>query len=175
MHAAPEVATVTAIDAVRMPVLTVPAWTAHERAAASGISGPMQSVIDLEFGIQFVRSAADGDETAVSVKSFGDRVGSDDIVRIEITSGHERSEVLLVLYTGADNHPTGEIATRAITMSEDLAIAIIPTSSLTADHATAVTQAVRSSRTAGRNAWRRIAKGLPDDHPVRIAVMDGLR
>ncbi|MGF0316868.1 hypothetical protein [Nocardia fluminea] len=38
----------------------------------------------------------------------------------------------------------------------------------------AVTDAVRCSLTAGRSAWRRVAKGLPAGDPVRAAIVAGL-
>ncbi|NNH70436.1 hypothetical protein HLB23_11280 [Nocardia uniformis] len=168
-------ATVTPIAARRTSVLAVPGWTEQVRAAASGTAGPLQRVVDRELGIEFVRSATDGRETSIVVTSFGELVSAGDVVRVQIGSGSGRTDLLVVLHTADNGDLVGQIITPAVTMSDDLEIALTPLSSLSGEHTRAVTEAVRTSPTPGRNAWRRIAKHLPADHPVRSAIIDGLR
>ncbi|WP_024805307.1 hypothetical protein [Nocardia sp. BMG51109] len=167
-------ATVTPIGPRRAAVLAVPGWTEQVRAAASSMAGPVQRVVDQELGIEFVRSATGGHETSIAVTAFGDLVSAGDVVRVQIGSGTGRTELLVVLYADENGDLVGQIITPAVTMSDDLEIAVTAVSALSDDHTRAVTEAVRTSPTPGRNAWRRIAKHLPADHPVRSAIIDGL-
>ncbi|MFJ2664063.1 hypothetical protein ACIO14_06905 [Nocardia fluminea] len=125
-------------------------------------------------GIEFIRSPAGAEQTRISVHSFGTRAAAGDIVRVAVRLGAERSELLVVLYADDDGTITGQVVTRALTMSEDLEISLLPGAALGSTHTSAVTDAVRCSSTAGRNAWRRVAKGLPAGDPVRAAIVAGL-
>ncbi|MEV6279466.1 hypothetical protein [Nocardia sp. NPDC051832] len=153
--------------------LQVPAWTTETRAAAT-TAGPLQRITDSEFGIEFVRATVDGRHTRITVTALGQAVQSGDVVRIRVGDSTGRAELLVVLYD-LDEHVTGQIITPAVAMSDELEITINRQETLGDDLADAVTEAVRCSPTAGRNAWRRIAKQLPADHPIRVAVIDGLR
>ncbi|MGW5917590.1 hypothetical protein ACWFPY_01245 [Nocardia fluminea] len=162
----------------RRAVMSVPGWTVQPLAASSEsettATRPMQKQRDRELGIEFARSPAGAEQTRISVHSFGARAAAGDIVRVAVRIGAERSELLVVLYADDDGTLTGQVVTRALTMSEDLEISLLPGAALGSTHASAVTDAVRCSLTAGRNAWRRVAKGLPAGDPVRAAIVAGL-
>ncbi|MFE1592021.1 hypothetical protein [Nocardia sp. NPDC058705] len=162
----------------RRAVMAVPGWTVQPLAASSeaDTTAPraVQKQLDRELGIEFTRSPAGAEQTRISVHSFGARATAGDIVRVAVSVGGERAELLVVLYADDDGTLTGQVVTRALTMSEDLEISLLPGASLGTTHTAAVTDAVRCSLTAGRNAWRRVAKGLPAGDPVRAAIVAGL-
>ncbi|MFD8098407.1 hypothetical protein ACFV24_02635 [Nocardia fluminea] len=162
----------------RREVMRVPGWTVQPLAASSeddtGAGRTVQKRVDRELGIEFIRSPAGARQTQISVQSFGARTVAGDIVRVSIGLGTGRTEFLVVLYTDEAGALTGQVVTRALTMSEDLEISLLPGASLGTAHTTAVTDAVRCSLTAGRNAWRRVAKDLPSGDPVRAAIVAGL-
>ncbi|MFD4353197.1 hypothetical protein ACFWPX_11615 [Nocardia sp. NPDC058518] len=162
----------------RRAVMAVPGWTVQPLAASSeGETTAIRAVqkqLDQELGIEFTRSPAGAEQTRISVHSFGARAAAGDIVRVAVSLGAERTELLVVLYADADGTLTGQVVTRALTMSEDLEISLLPGAALGSTHTSAVTDAVRCSLTAGRNAWRRVAKGLPAGDPVRAAIVAGL-
>ncbi|MEU4319536.1 hypothetical protein AB0F85_06655 [Nocardia fluminea] len=162
----------------RRAVMAVPGWTVQPLAASSEsettATRPVQKQRDRELGIEFARSPAGAEQTRISVHSFGTRAAAGDIVRVAVRLGAERSELLVVLYADDDGTLTGQVVTRALTMSEDLEISLLPGAALGSTHTSAVTDAVRCSLTAGRNAWRRVAKGLPAGDPVRAAIVAGL-
>ncbi|MFD6103683.1 hypothetical protein ACFWBG_03020 [Nocardia salmonicida] len=162
----------------RRAVMAVPGWTVQPLAASSEgettATRAVQKQLDRELGIEFTRSPAGAEQTRISVHSFGARAAAGDIVRVAVSLGAERTELLVVLYADADGSLTGQVVTRALTMSEDLEISLLPGAALGSTHTSAVTDAVRCSLTAGRNAWRRVAKGLPADDPVRAAIVAGL-
>ncbi|MFF2086033.1 hypothetical protein ACFVVM_19835 [Nocardia sp. NPDC058176] len=170
-------ATVTSLDA-RRAVMRVPGWTVQPLAAAAeedtAANRAVQKRIDRELGIEFVRSPAGAEQTRISVQSFGARAVAGDVVRVAVRLGDERTELLVVLYTDDRGALTGQVVTHALTMSEDLEISLLPGAALGSAHTAAVTDAVRCSLTAGRNAWRRVAKGLPTGDPVRAAIVAGL-
>ncbi|NKX86112.1 hypothetical protein [Nocardia coubleae] len=162
----------------RRIVMRVPGWTVRPLAASSrdgaSSSRVVQKQIDQELGIEFTRTPAGAEQTRISVQSFGPDTAAGDVVRVAVHAGEERTEVLVVLYTDADGSLTGQIVTRALTLAEHLEISIVPGTALGDTHAAAITDAVRCSLTAGRNAWRRVAKGLPVGDPVRSAIVAGL-
>ncbi|MFC9871134.1 hypothetical protein [Nocardia salmonicida] len=162
----------------RRAVMAVPGWTVQPLAASSEgettATRAVQKQLDRELGIEFTRSPAGAEQTRISVHSFGARATAGDIVRVAVSLGAERTELLVVLYADPDGSLTGQVVTRALTMSEDLEISLLPGAALGSTHTSAVTDAVRCSLTAGRNAWRRVAKGLPADDPVRAAIVAGL-
>ncbi|MGW0636939.1 hypothetical protein [Nocardia salmonicida] len=162
----------------RRAVMAVPGWTVQPLAASSEgettATRAVQKQLDRELGIEFTRSPAGAEQTRISVHSFGARAAAGDIVRVAVSLGAERTELLVVLYADADGSLTGQVVTRALTMSEDLEISLLPGAALGSTHTSAVTDAVRCSLTAGRNAWRRVAKGLPAGDPVRAAIVAGL-
>ncbi|MEV0549311.1 hypothetical protein [Nocardia salmonicida] len=162
----------------RRAAMAVPGWTVHPLAASSEgettATRAVQKQLDRELGIEFTRSPAGAEQTRISVHSFGARAAAGDIVRVAVSLGAERTELLVVLYADADGTLTGQVVTRALTMSEDLEISLLPGAALGSTHTSAVTDAVRCSLTAGRNAWRRVAKGLPAGDPVRAAIVAGL-
>ena len=162
----------------RRAVMAIPGWTVQPLAASSEsettATPTVQKQRDRELGIEFARAPAGAEQTRISVHSFGARAAAGDIVRVAVRLGAERSELLVVLYTDDDGTLTGQVVTRALTMAEDLEISLLPGAALGSTHTTAVTEAVRCSLTAGRNAWRRVAKGLPDGDPVRAAIVAGL-
>ena len=160
-----------------LDAMAVPGWTVQPLAASSEgetTTRAVQKQLDRELGIEFTRSPAGAEQTRISVHSFGARAAAGDIVRVAVSLGAERTELLVVLYADADGTLTGQVVTRALTMSEDLEISLLPGASLGSTHTSAVTDAVRCSLTAGRNAWRRVAKGLPAGDPVRAAIVAGL-
>ncbi|WP_328711111.1 hypothetical protein [Nocardia salmonicida] len=162
----------------RRAAMAVPGWTVQPLAASSEgettATRAVQKQLDRELGIEFTRSPAGAEQTRISVHSFGARAAAGDIVRVAVSLGAERTELLVVLYADADGTLTGQVVTRALTMSEDLEISLLPGAALCSTHTSAVTDAVRCSLTAGRNAWRRVAKGLPAGDPVRAAIVAGL-
>ncbi|WP_446221310.1 hypothetical protein ACTWPB_15120 [Nocardia sp. IBHARD005] len=162
----------------RRAVMAVPGWTVQPLAASSEgertAIRAVQKQLDQELGIEFTRSPAGAEQTRISVHSFGARAAAGDIVRVAVSLGAERTELLVVLYADADGTLTGQVVTKALTMSEDLEISLLPGAALGSTHTSAVTDAVRCSLTAGRNAWRRVAKGLPAGDPVRAAIVAGL-
>ncbi|KQY38450.1 hypothetical protein ASD42_08520 [Nocardia sp. Root136] len=162
----------------RRAAMAVPGWTVQPLAASSEgettATRAVQKQLDRELGIEFTRSPAGAEQTRISVHSFGARAAAGDIVRVAVSLGAERTELLVVLYAEADGTLTGQVVTRALTMSEDLEISLLPGAALGSTHTSAVTDAVRCSLTAGRNAWRRVAKGLPAGDPVRAAIVAGL-
>ncbi|MGW6120728.1 hypothetical protein ACWFRF_16945 [Nocardia sp. NPDC055165] len=162
----------------RRAVMTVPGWSVQPLAASSDseqtTTRTVQKQRDRELGIEFTRSPAGAEQTRISVHSFGARAAAGDIVRISVRLGADRTELLVVLYAGDDGTLTGQAVTRALTMSEDLEISLLAGAALDGTHVSAVTDAVRCSLTAGRNAWRRVAKGLPAGDPVRAAIVAGL-
>ncbi|MEU4596062.1 hypothetical protein [Nocardia sp. NPDC023988] len=164
--------------AARRAVMRVPGWTVRPLAASSRDGAPssrvVQKQIDQELGIEFTRTPAGTEQTRISVQSFGPDTAAGDVVRVAVHAGEERTEVLVVLYTDADGSLTGQIVTRALTLAEHLEISIVPGAALGHTHTAAITDAVRCSLTAGRNAWRRVAKGLPVGDPVRSAIVAGL-
>ncbi|MFD6395273.1 hypothetical protein [Nocardia sp. NPDC060249] len=164
--------------AARRAVMTVPGWSVQPLAASSDsektVTRTVQKQRDREWGIEFTRSPAGAEQTRISVHSFGARAVAGDIVQVAVRRGAERTELLVVLYADDDGTLTGQAVTRALTMSEDLEISLLPGAALDSTHASAVTEAVRCSLTAGRNAWRRVAKGLPAGDPVRAAIVAGL-
>ncbi|MGY0500972.1 hypothetical protein ACWZHB_21000 [Nocardia sp. FBN12] len=167
----------TSLDA-RRAVMVVRGWTVQPLAASSEgettATHAVQKQLDRELGIEFTRSPAGAEQTRISVHSFGARAAAGDIVRVAVRLGAERTELLVVLYAEDDGTLTGQVVTRALTMSEDLEIALLPSAALGTEHTAAVTDAVRCSLTAGRNAWRRVAKGLTPGDPVRAAIVAGL-
>ncbi|WP_067862809.1 hypothetical protein [Nocardia shimofusensis] len=173
-------ATVTHIHArAAVVVMRVPGWTVQPLAASSADRAARavpaaQKRVDRELGLEFIRSPAGAEQTRISVQSQGIRAASGDIVRVDVRRGEENTEILVVLYTDETGTVTGHVITRALTMAEDLEISIMPVAALGAGQTSAVTDAVRCSLTAGRNAWRRVAKALPGDHPVRAAIVAGL-
>ncbi|PKV80258.1 hypothetical protein [Nocardia fluminea] len=162
----------------RRAVMAIPGWTVQPLAASSEsettATPTVQKQRDRELGIEFARAPAGAEQTRISVHSFGARAAAGDIVRVAVRLGAERSELLVVLYTDDDGTLTGQVVTRALTMAEDLEISLLPGAALGSTHTSAVTDAVRCSLTAGRNAWRRVAKGLPVGDPVRAAIVAGL-
>ncbi|MCA2207706.1 hypothetical protein [Nocardia rosealba] len=164
--------------AARRAVMRVPGWTVRPLAASSRDGAPssrvVQKQIDQELGIEFTRTPAGTEQTRISVQSFGPDTAAGDVVRVAVHAGEERTEVLVVLYTDAGGSLTGQIVTRALTLAEHLEISIVPGTALGHTHTAAITDAVRCSLTAGRNAWRRVAKGLPIGDPVRSAIVAGL-
>ncbi|MFI6172712.1 hypothetical protein ACIBCN_38455 [Nocardia sp. NPDC051052] len=167
-------ATVTPIASGRARVMRVAGWTVQIRAAAIDNQRAVQQQADDELGIEFSRSSIHGEQTRVSVRSLGGKASPGDIVRVGIASGDDRIELLVVLYPDEEDTLAGQVVTRAVTMSEELEISVMTAAALESAHAAAITDAVRCSATAGRNAWRRIAKRLPTDDPVRVAVIKGL-
>lgn len=167
----------TALSA-RRTVLAVSGWTVRPLAASSEgdttAAPPVQKRLDRELGIEFTRSPAGAEQTRISVHSFGTQAAAGDIVRVAVSLGPEHTELLVVLYADDDGTLTGQVVTRALTMSEDLEISLLPGAALGSTHTSAVTDAVRCSLTAGRNAWRRVAKGLAAGDPVRAAIIAGL-
>ncbi|MFF5034045.1 hypothetical protein [Nocardia salmonicida] len=160
-----------------LDAMAVPGWTVQPLAASSEgetTTRAVQKQLDRELGIEFTRSPAGAEQTRISVHSFGARAAAGDIVRVAVCLGAERTELLVVLYADTDGTLTGQVVTRALTMSEDLEISLLPGAALGSTHTSAVTDAVRCSLTAGRNAWRRVAKGLPAGDPVRAAIVAGL-
>ncbi len=174
---AAESTNLTSLDA-RREVMRVPGWTVQPLAASSeddaAAARAIQKRVDRDLGIEFIRSPAGAEQTRISVQSFGSRAMAGDIVRVAVSLGAERTELLVVLYTDEAGALTGQVVTRALTMSEDLEISLLPGAALGTAHTSAVTDAVRCSLTAGRNAWRRVAKGLPSGDPVRAAIVAGL-
>ncbi|TCJ99421.1 hypothetical protein [Nocardia alba] len=170
-------ATVVDVGA-RRAAMTVPGWTVQPLAASSESEKPatrtLQKQRDRELGIEFTRSPAGAEQTRISVHSFGARAAAGDIVRVAVRLGAESTELLVVLYADDDGTLTGQVVTKSLTMSEDLEISLLPGTALGGTHTSAVTDAVRCSLTAGRNAWRRVAKGLPVGDPVRAAIVAGL-
>ncbi|MFC6011071.1 hypothetical protein [Nocardia lasii] len=165
-------ATVTALES-RRERMRVPGWTVRPLAASAddvATHHAVQRQVDRELGVEFVRSPSGAARTRISVRAFGARAVAGDIVRV----GAEGTEVLVVLYPDEGGTLTGQVVTRALTMSEDLEISLLPSAALDARHTSAVTEAVRCSLTAGRNAWRRVAKGLPSGDPIRAAIVEGL-
>ncbi|MFC9964289.1 hypothetical protein [Nocardia ignorata] len=162
----------------RRIVMRVPGWTVRPLAASSrdgaSSSRVVQKQIDQELGIEFTRTPAGAEQTRISVQSFGPGTAAGDVVRIAVHAGEERTEVLVVLYPDANGSLTGQIVTRAVTLAEHLEISIVPGTALGETHTAAITDAVRCSLTPGRNAWRRVAKGLRDGDPVRSAIVAGL-
>jgi hypothetical protein len=162
----------------RRGVMRVPGWTVRPLAASSGDAAASNRVVqkqtDQELGIEFTRTPAGAEQTRISVQSFGPGTAAGDIVRVAVRVGEERTEILVVLYTDTDGSLTGQIVTRALSLAEHLEISILPGTALGNAHAGAITDAVRCSLTAGRNAWRRVAKGLPVGDPVRAAIVTGL-
>ncbi|MFE9785064.1 hypothetical protein ACFYO7_06770 [Nocardia salmonicida] len=162
----------------RRAVMAVPGWTVQPLAASSEgettATRAVQKQRDRELGIEFTRAPAGAEQTRISVHSFGARAAAGDIVRVAVSLGAERTELLVVLYADTDGTLTGQVVTRALTMFEDLEISLLPGAALGSTHTSAVTDAVRCSLTAGRNAWRRVAKGLPAGDPVRAAIVAGL-
>ncbi|MFD3506593.1 hypothetical protein [Nocardia sp. NPDC058666] len=165
--------TVTDLGA-RRRVMRVPGWTVQPLAASSEgetATRAVQQRTDSELGIEFTRTPAGAQQTRISVRSFGTHAVAGDIVRVAAGAG---TELLVVLYTEDDGALTGQIVSRALSMSEDLEISLLPSATLGSTHACAVTEAVRCSLTAGRNAWRRVAKSRPVGDPVRDAIVAGL-
>ncbi|KAF0847077.1 hypothetical protein [Nocardia caishijiensis] len=164
--------------AARRGVMRVPGWTVRPLAASSrdaaASSRVVQKQTDQELGIEFTRTPAGAEQTRISVQSFGPGTAAGDVVRVAVHMGEERTEVLVVLYIDADGSLTGQIVTRALSLAEHLEISILPGAALGNSHTGAITDAVRCSLTAGRNAWRRVAKGLPVGDPVRAAIVTGL-
>lgn len=99
---------------------------------------------------------------------------ADGIVRVSVDLGTERTEFLVVLYTDEGGALTGQIVTRALTMSGHPEISLLPEASLGTARTTAVTDAARCSLTAGRNAGRRVARAYPARRP-RAAIVAGSR
>ncbi|WP_410870132.1 hypothetical protein [Nocardia sp. A7] len=160
----------------RRAVMAVHGWSVQPLAASSEgeTTHAVQKQLDRELGIEFTRAPAGAEQTRISVHSFGARAVAGDIVRVAVSLGAERTELLVVLYAEDDGTLTGQVVTRALTMSEDLEISLLPGAALGDTHTAAVTDAVRCSLTAGRNAWRRVAKGLSAGDPVRAAIIAGL-
>ncbi|GAD85295.1 hypothetical protein FEK33_12405 [Nocardia asteroides NBRC 15531] len=154
----------------------VPGWRVNTLAAAPARESPAERTaqrrLDTELGIEFTRAPAGPERTLITVRSFGSDAVAGDIVRISVRDGGEH---LVVLYSADEQALSGQLTTTALTMSEDLEISIMSREALRPDHAAAVTAAVLGSATAGRNAWRRVAKELSVGDPVRAAVLDGLR
>lgn len=168
-------ATVTPLG--RHPVLRVPGWTVQPLAAAADdLASPVsQQRVDPELGLEFTRAPAGSGLTRIAVQATGGRAAAGDVVRVAVGGGTARTELLVVLYTDDEGTLTGQVLTPAVSMAEDLEISVLPGAALGTVATEAVTDAVRCSLTAGRNAWRRVAKGLPADDPIRSAIVAGLR
>ncbi|MFC9897657.1 hypothetical protein ACFVMC_28540 [Nocardia sp. NPDC127579] len=158
----------------RAPVLLrVPGWTVSALAAATegDAERPLQRQIERELGIEFSRTPEGPEQTRISVRSSGTHAAAGDIIRVAVGS---EAELLVLLYTDDTGALTGQLVTRSVTMSEDLEISVLRGASLGSPSAAAVTDAVRGSFTAGRNAWRRVAKALEPGDPLRDAIIAGL-
>lgn len=152
----------------------IPGWKSEMRAAAIEVKAPVQHFSDEVLGIDFVRST-DGRETQVVVTSDGTTLGADDVVVIRILTGSDIANLLVLVRQQVDGTLRGEIVTPLVRMSDDVEIAIERVDLLSGEYADSVEHAVRASTAAGRNAWRRIARGLPVGHPIRVAVLAAFR
>lgn len=152
----------------------IPGWRSELRAAATDMRSPVQHFTDERFGIEFIRSTADGRETQVIVTSDGSLLGVDDLVVVSTIVGSESIQLLVLIDRGGDGICRGQIVTPLLRMSDDIEITLGRPDTLTPQETASVEHAVRASTSAGRNAWRRVARRLPDGHPVRNAVLAGV-
>ncbi|WP_063006255.1 hypothetical protein [Nocardia salmonicida] len=154
--------------AVRVPGRHIDTW-----AASTG--GPVDRFVDDDFGIELARKTI-GDDTLLSVTITGDSAQDGDLVRVRLGTDDQSGELLVLLYVDDQGGLTGQILTAALAAtSDDLDITITAASELTAEDCDAVTAAVRASHKPARNAWRRLAKTLSAQNPIRAAVLDGFR
>lgn len=161
-----------ALDARRT---RIPAWTTTIRAAASGTAAPIQKVTDTPSGLEYTRAPGSSSGTRITVSASGDLPTSADLVRVRVLDGGTTPDLLIPLSPTENDRRGGRAITTRIAMSDELEGSITDASSLHVADAPAITESVRAAPIAGRNAWRRIAKQFPDDHPVRAAVLEGLR
>ncbi|WP_331758582.1 hypothetical protein OG225_40840 (plasmid) [Nocardia sp. NBC_01377] len=155
-------------------VLRIPGWAVQVRAAASKDNPVVQARTDREVGVEFTRTVSAGQATRLTVRSFAGWAVPGDVVRVAVDDDANGCEVLVVLYRDEHDNVAGQVVTGSIGMTHDLRISVFAAEGLEAGQARMVTEAVRGSATAGRNAWRRVAKGLPEGDPVRAAILAGL-
>ncbi|KAF0847072.1 hypothetical protein [Nocardia caishijiensis] len=153
---------------------SIPGWRSEIRAAATAARSPVQHVGDEQFGIEITRSTTDGRETQVVVTSDGSVLSADDVLVIRLSAATDSPQFLVLIHRGDDGTFGGQIITPLLRMNDDLEITVGRAAALTEEAAVSVEHAVRASTTAGRNAWRRVARALPTEHPVRAAVLAGL-
>jgi len=165
---------VTDLAAHRQPSWRIPGRHGEQLAAAT--TGPSDRFTDRAFGIEVLRKAIDG-ETLITVTVVGDLAHDGDIVRVRwVTGDGAPAELLIMLYPAGQGVLTGQILTPALAgTSDDLDVTVARASDLTTAESEAVTDSVRCSPTLARNAWRRLARTLTVDHPIRLAVLDALR
>ncbi|MBF6210723.1 hypothetical protein IU433_09380 [Nocardia puris] len=161
-----------ALDARRT---RIPAWTTTIRAAASSTAAPIQKVTDAASGLEYIRAPGSSSGTRITVSASGDLPAAADLVRVRVLDGGTTPDLLIPLSPTENDRLAGRVITTRIAMSDELEGSIADVSSLDAADALAITESVHAAPIAGRNAWRRIAKRYPDDHPVRAAVLEGLR
>ncbi|MGN2639841.1 hypothetical protein ACTD5D_27495 [Nocardia takedensis] len=153
----------------------IPAWTTTVRAAASARSAPIQKVTDRDGGLEYTRMPSGRFETRIAVRGLPGHPSAVDFVRVHPVGQDTAADLLIPLSGGAGEGVSGQVITTRIAMWDELDCAATEVSALAAADATAIAESVRAAPIAGRNAWRRIAKRLPEDHAVRRAVLEGLR
>jgi len=156
-------------------VLRVPGR--HSELLAAATTGPTDRFVHRSFGIELVRKAIEDDETLISITVTGDVAGEGHMARIRRAGAESGTpDLLVLLYCNPQGVLTGQLLTPALAAtSDDLEVTIAPATDLMVEDSEAITAAVRCSPAPGRNAWRRLARTLSPDHPVRGAVLDALR
>ncbi|WP_280429362.1 hypothetical protein [Nocardia brasiliensis] len=96
-----------------------------------------------------------------------------DLLRIHAVGQPTTADLLLVLHPGPDNRRIGRIIT-TIAGYDELTLTAILATELRAEFREQIIAAIGASLTGERNAWRRIARNLLADDPVRRAIVDGL-
>ncbi|MBF6129667.1 hypothetical protein [Nocardia brasiliensis] len=96
-----------------------------------------------------------------------------DLLRIHAVGQPTTADLLLVLHSGPDNRRIGRIIT-TIAGYDELTLTAILATELHAGFREQIIAAIGASLTSERNAWRRIARNLVADDPVRRAIVDGL-
>lgn len=155
---------------VRQLRVTVPAWRSELRAAADAAThGSISHESDLpDLGLEISCTVSDSGEATFAVTATDDRRHDGDIVRIDNLG------LLVVLYRDGESL-IGRIAAPGTIGYEDISVDVTSAADLSPENSAAITAAVRGSFTSGRNAWRRIARDLANEHPIRAAIVAGLR
>lgn len=172
-------APVTSLDSARRrPRPTViPGLTTVQRAAASDDAGPRQEATDevtTTWGLVFARSLTADSKTRVTVSATDRRRRAGEIVQVSIVDSERHVDLPIVLYADGDGNLVGQVESSAISLPDNVAVSVVEVVDLTFEMADDVTAVVRTSGPDGQAEWAGIAETLPDEHPIREAILDGL-
>ncbi|WP_338759905.1 hypothetical protein V7968_30845 [Nocardia vulneris] len=153
------------------PLMVIPAWRSELQDASTTDDSELPTHHVHQDGKDF--AWAPFDNRYLLTVSLAPGSIDADLLRIHAVGQPTTADLLLVLHPGPDNRRIGRIIT-TIAGYDELTLTAILATELNAGFREHIIAAIGASLTGERNAWRRIARNLRADDPVRRAIVDGL-